>query len=50
MTDRCGHGNVRRAAARRAFIASGSKGGEASEKKDDNVPLGNGGRLRPPLF
>ena len=33
-----------------AVIAVGSKGGEASIEKDGNVPLGNGGRLRPPLF
>lgn len=49
MTVRRGHDFVRRAPALAVFIAIESKGGMALEE-DENVPLGNGGRLRPPLF
>ena len=50
MTARRGHGFVGRAQALVAVIAPGSKGGKTSEEINENVPLGNGGRLRPPLF
>jgi hypothetical protein len=50
MTNRRGHELVDRAPAHCAVVAVGSKGGEASTEKDGNAPLGNGGRLRPPLF
>ena len=50
MTARRGHGFVGRAPALAAVIALGSKGGKTPEERNENVPLGNGGRLRPPLF
>ena len=50
MNERCGHKYVGRVAAPCAFVAKGSKGGEASEEENAIVPLGNGGRLQPPLF
>lgn len=44
MTDRRGHDLVGRAPARaRAVVATGSKGGMATEKEHDDVPLGNEG-------
>ena len=50
MTDRCGHSPVAGRLAFCAVAAIGSKGGEALEEQDAIVPLGHGGRLRPPLF
>jgi hypothetical protein len=50
MNVRYGHMYVGRVATPRAIVANGSKGGEALEEEDGIVPLGNGGRLRPPLF
>ncbi len=48
MTTRSGHGNVCRPLAFACVVAKESKGGESLEEQE--VPLGNGGRLRPPLF
>jgi len=50
MTVRRGHENVGRTPAFAVVIAIDSKGGKATEELDENVPLGDGGRLRPPLF
>jgi hypothetical protein len=50
MTVCRGHESVGRASAFAVVIAIDSKGGKALEEVDENVPLGNGGRLRPPLF
>jgi hypothetical protein len=50
MTTCRGHESVGRAPALAVVIAIDSKGGKALEEVDENVPLGNGGRLRPPLF
>jgi len=50
MTVRRGHVSVGRVPALAVVIAIDSKGGKASEKLDENVSLGDGGRLRPPLF
>jgi hypothetical protein len=51
MTASRGHCEVVRVQAPcAAAIAYGSKGGNASLEQDAIVPLGNEGRLRPPLF
>ena len=51
MTVGRGHTPVARVQARYvAAIVQGSKGGNAYQEKEVIVPLGNGGRLRPPLF
>ena len=50
MTLRRGHECVARAPALAVVFAHESKGGMGSEEVEMTVPLGNGGRLRPPLF
>ena len=50
MTLGRGHENVARAPALAAVIALESKGGMGLEELEMIVPLGNRGRLRPPLF
>lgn len=51
VTDHCGHRLVVCAQGLpRAVAEMGPKGGESSEVQDGIVPLGYGGRLRPPLF